>query len=127
MRHVSYFISLMLCVSPAAYAQEKIPFWASSGNPSNDKLLGMPENGQAAMLSKATRYGCLGTNPFYMGTEIRGANKGVSFWSITCSNGGEKFMIAIAPDDTGSTKVISCSLLHGHPWECYKKLRDLPK
>jgi hypothetical protein len=76
------------------------------------------------MLSKATHYSCLGKNAYYMGTEKHGANKGVSFWSITCDNGGKKFMIAIKPDATGTTRVISCNLLHGKPWECYSKLKD---
>jgi len=146
MRFFIFAISLLLCASFAATARETFSTWApqaydtslgsappssssassiphSSGNPSNDKLLGMPENGQAAMLSKATRYGCIGRDPYYMGTETRGVNKGVSFWSISCKGGGE-FLIAIAPDAIGSTKVITCNMLRREPWKCYEKIKD---
>lgn len=120
------WIVFLLCVyTPlAVFAADPagLAYLAQSGNPSNDKLLAMPEEGQAAMLSKATRYACIGTDPFYMGTEMHGSNKDVAFWSITCKNGG-RFMIAIAPDAIGSTKVFSCNLLHGHPWTCYEKLK----
>lgn len=84
----------------------------------------MSENGQAAMLSKATGYTCVGEKPYYMGTEKRPPNTNVSLWSITCSNNGKKFMIAIAPDPTGKTMVLQCNLLHGHPWECYQKIKQ---
>jgi hypothetical protein len=101
-----------------------LPLIASSGNPSNDKLLDMPEKGQAAMLSKATHYACLGKDPFYVGTETHGVNRGVSFWSITCENNGKKFMVIIAPDAIGSTKIFECNLLHNRPWQCYAKLKE---
>jgi hypothetical protein len=116
---------VVFCFVAPAQAQSSLPGWASSGNPSNDKLLTMPEYGQAAMLSKATGYSCVGKNPFYMGTEKQGANRDVSFWSITCSNSGKQFMIAIAPDTYGSTVVLQCTLMRGHPWTCYEKLPDL--
>jgi hypothetical protein len=99
------------------------PSWAASGNASNDKLLTMPEKGQAAMLSKATGYGCIGQDPFYMGTEKRPPNNNVSLWSLSCSNTSRKYLIAIAPDETGSTVVIDCKLLTKRPWKCYKKIK----
>lgn len=105
------------------HVMDSVPAWASSGNASNDKLLTMPEEGQAAMLSKATHYECLGQHPFYMGTWKRPPNENVSLWSITCSVTGQKYMVAISPDDVGSTKVLSCNLLHGHPWECYHAIK----
>lgn len=111
---------LVLCLSLPVHAQQA----AASGNPSNDKLQTMPEYGQAAMLSKATGYSCIGVNPFYMGTEKQGTNKGVSFWSITCKNNGKQFLIAIAPDTYGSTVILQCNQLHGRPWVCYDKLKD---
>lgn len=124
MRFFIVFMGLVIGCGFSALAEEAPSSPPSSGNPSNDKLLGLTESEQAAMLSKATHYNCLGKKPYYMGTQTQGSNKGVSFWSITCINSGDKFMIVIAPDEVGSTKLFSCRLLHGHPWDCYEKIKE---
>ena len=115
--------SVFFAISSNAVPLERIAPWEASANPSNDKLRAMPEKEQAQTLSKATHYNCQAKDPYYVGTEWRGANKGVSFWSITCEHDGKKMMIIIAPDAIGSTKVVSCNLLEKYPWHCYSKLK----
>jgi len=115
---------LCLCIASPAIAAGIFDIF-SSGNPSNDKLLKMTESQQAATLSKAIGPHCIAKDPYYMGTEVKTPNANVSFWSITCDQVNRKFMIAIAPDAIGHTRVIECTLLHGRPWTCYKKLNDL--
>ena len=104
--------------------QDAAPAGRSSGNISNDKLLTMPEHGRVAMLSKATHFNCIGKKPFFMGVEKHPNNLNVALWSLTCANGGQEYLIAIAPDAVGSTRVISCSLLRKEPWKCYEKLEE---
>ena len=127
MRRVAFSVLAVVGLSfPLALAA--VPLVLASGNASNDKLLQMNETEQAAMLSKATNYQCLGKKPYYMGTEGKGANTGVSFWSITCDNGGKKFLIVIAPDASGSTRIFDCDHLQmrfpKENWECYSRLPD---
>jgi len=123
MRYLRYIIPIFL-LGFALPAMAGID-WFASGNPSNDKLLRMTtEKAQGEALARAIG-NCTPSKPFYMGTELHPPNRLVSFWSLTCDNLDKSFMIAIAPDETGSTKVISCNLLHGNPWKCYNKLRTL--
>lgn len=112
-------LSLSLCFYTDVWA---INFF-SSGNPSNDKLLAMSESDQSATLSKATQNNCKAKDPYYMGTEKKGVNKDVSFWSIACENTSKKYLIIVAPNAIGSTKVIECKLLTGMPWKCGEKLQ----
>jgi hypothetical protein len=120
-------ISSLLIIAIATPAQAFLWFKPKeefSGNPSNDKLLLMSEDGRAKALSRAMGNICTGIDPYYMGTEKHGVNTLVSFWSITCKeNSKAQFMIVIAPDSIGSTRVIQCNLLHGKPWTCYEQLK----
>src|SRR5712691_4443547 len=69
---------------------------AGSGNTANDRLLALPPDQQAAMLTKGIK-GCVGEAPFPMGVVSTAKYKGLAYWSVHCKDGRD-FAVQIAPD-----------------------------
>jgi predicted nucleic acid-binding Zn ribbon protein len=78
-----------------------------TGNVANDRLLAMSEGEQATYLGAVVEDNCVGERAFYMGLNRIDQN---GYWSVGCTN-GNKYMVAIAPDSVGSTKILDCSML----------------
>lgn len=99
----------------------------NTGNPTNDKLLALPQSEQASVLGTIAGAGCVGNRAFYMGM-FSGVQPGQTkkeqqlaailqmdhshsaFWSVGCTNGAS-YEVEISVDDAGSTKVVDCSVL----------------
>ena len=92
---------------------------ASSGNPTNDRLLALPTDQQAKMLTKGIK-GCEGTSAFPMGVVSTTKFKSLAYWSVSCKD-GRSFALQIAPDAKGTTQVADCQALEGTGKECFKK------
>jgi hypothetical protein len=95
---------------------------AGSGNPTNDKLLALSEQQQAAALAKGIGHGCVGKRAFAMGVNPSGKAKGYAYWSIECVD-GRSFAVQIQPNAKGSSMVVDCASLKkagGGP-ECFRK------
>ena len=99
------------------------PSWdaaaASSGNPTNDRLLAMPEAQQAQALGNILRRGCVGVAAFPMGVTASGRAKGDAYWSVRCKN-GKSYAVQIPPRGKGAV-VVECQVLQGTGRECFKK------
>jgi hypothetical protein len=93
---------------------------AGSGNPTNDRLLAMPEPQQAELLAKSFRHGCVGVEAFPMGVTTSGRAKGYAYWSVRCKN-GKSYAVQIAPNPKGTAVVVDCKALEGTGRECFKK------
>jgi len=93
---------------------------AGSGNPTNDRLLALPEAQQAQTLSRGFRHGCIGVAAFPMGVTASGRAKGTAYWSVRCKN-GNSYVVQIAPDKKGTAVVADCKVLQGTGRECFKK------
>lgn len=93
---------------------------AGSGNPTNDRLLEMPEPQQAAALGNSFRHGCVGVEAFPMGVTASGKARGTAYWSVRCKN-GKSYVVQIAPNKKGSAVVADCKVLQGTGRECFKK------
>ncbi len=93
---------------------------AGSGNPTNDRLLAMPEPQQAAALGNSLHHGCVGTEAFPMGVTASGKAKGTAYWSVRCKD-GKSYVVQIAPNKKGSAVVADCKVLQGTGRECFKK------
>jgi hypothetical protein len=92
---------------------------AGSGNATNDRLLALPPDQQAELLTKGIK-GCAGTSPFPMGVTSSGKAKGYAYWSVRCKD-GKSFAVQIAPDAKGTTQAADCGALEGSGKECFKK------
>ena len=79
---------------------------ASTGNEANDRLLALTELQKASALAHAVNEGCIGKRTFYMGDLPRDRS---AFWSVSCKN-GKSYLVQIAADAAGSTKVLECDL-----------------
>ena len=93
---------------------------ADSDNPTNDRLLAMPEPQQAQVLAKSFRHGCVGVEAFPMGVTTTGRAKGYAYWSVRCKN-GKSYAVQIAPNPKGTAIVVDCKALEGTGRECFKK------
>jgi hypothetical protein len=92
---------------------------AGSGNPTNDRLLAMPEVQQAQALGNILRRGCVGVAAFPMGVTASGRAKGDAYWSVRCKN-GKDYAVQIPPRGKGAV-VVDCQVLQGTGRECFKK------
>jgi len=86
-----------------------------SGNPANDRILGLSAAAQAAALGKMVAERCAGTDALYQGIV-----KGQAFWSVRCSS-GEAYQIAINPGAVGSTRVLVCGNAAPLATGCFKR------
>ena len=93
---------------------------AGSGNPTNDRLLTMPEEQRAQALGNSFRHGCVGVEAFPMGVTASGRARGTAYWSVRCKN-GKSYVVQIAPDKKGTAVVADCKVLQGTGRECFKK------
>ena len=92
---------------------------AGSGNPTNDRLLAMPEAQQAQVLGNSLRRGCVGLEAFPMGVTASGRARGDAYWSVRCKN-GKSYAVQIPPRGKGAV-VVDCQALQGTGRECFKK------
>jgi hypothetical protein len=92
---------------------------AGSGNPTNDRLLAMPQAQQAQVLGNSLRRGCVGVAAFPMGVTASGRAKGNAYWSVRCKN-GKSYAVQIPPRGKGAV-VVDCEALQGTGRECFKK------
>jgi hypothetical protein len=111
---------LLLAAALAAAAMISTEVSAGSGNPTNDRLLAMPEAQQAAALGNSFRHGCVGVAAFPMGVTPSGKAKGTAYWSVRCKD-GKSYVVQIAPNKKGSAVVADCKVLEGTGRECFKK------
>jgi hypothetical protein len=94
--------------------------WAAgSGNPTNDRLLAMPEAQRAPALGNSFHRGCVGVEAFLMGVTASGRAKGYAYWSVRCQN-GKSYAVQIPPR-AKSAVVVDCQSLQGTGHECFKK------
>jgi hypothetical protein len=93
---------------------------AGSGNPTNDRLLAMPEAQRAQALGASFRRGCVGVEAFPMGVTASGRARGTAYWSVRCQN-GKSYVVQIAPDKKGTAIAADCKVLQGTGRECFKK------
>ncbi len=93
---------------------------AGSGNPTNDRLLAMPEPERAAALANSFRHGCVGVEAFPMGVTASGKARGTAYWSVRCKD-GKSYVVQIAPNKKGTAVVADCKVLQGTGRECFKK------
>ena len=89
-------------------------------NPTNDRLLALPQDQQARALSGSFRHGCIGVSAFFMGMTATGKAKGNAYWSVGCKN-GKSYAVQIAPNKKGTAVVVDCKALAGTGKECFKK------
>ena len=92
---------------------------AGSGNAANDRLLVLPPQEQAAMLTKGIK-DCQGESVFAMGVVSTAKYKGLAYWSVHCKD-GRNFAVQIAPDPKAPWIAADCSALQGSGKECFKK------
>ena len=92
---------------------------AGSGNSANDRLLVLPPDEQAAMLTKGIK-GCAGDSVFPMGVVTTTKWKGLAYWSVRCKD-GRNFAVQIAPDPKAPWIAADCGALQGTGKECFKK------
>ncbi|MEN6603644.1 MAG: hypothetical protein ABFD86_14625, partial [Bryobacteraceae bacterium] len=101
-------------------APSKSPIRHTSGNPAHDRLLGLDRLLQASFLGRAVGEGCNGETAFFMGMD---KNRN-AYWSVWCTN-KKSYQVRINSDSTGSTDVISCSLLESvAKVKCFAKFED---
>jgi hypothetical protein len=95
---------------------------AGSGNPTNDKLLALTEEQQAAVLGKGIGHGCVGKRAFAMGVNPSGKAKNYAYWSLECAD-GRSFAVQFQPNPKGSAAVVDCAALKqaGGGKECFRK------
>jgi hypothetical protein len=94
---------------------------AGSGNAANDRLLTLPPDQQAAMLTKmAGIKGCVGEGAFPMGVVTTAKWKGLAYWSVRCKD-GRTFAVQIAPEPKAPWIPADCGALQGSGKECFKK------
>ena len=92
----------------------------ATGNPGHDQLLGLSEGGRnvglAALLQKSGER-C----PEVTQTMHLGMNKDrEAYWNVRC-NTAKSYMIAIAPNSTGSTTITDCDVLKVANVKCWEK------
>jgi hypothetical protein len=92
---------------------------AGSGNPTNDRLLAMPEAQQAQALGNSLRRGCVGVAAFPMGVTTVGHARGFAYWSVRCKD-GKSYAVQIPPRGKNAV-VVDCHALQGTGRECFKK------
>jgi hypothetical protein len=90
---------------------------AGSGNATNDRMLALPPEQQALLMTKGIK-GCAGTTAFPMGVTTTGKAKGYAYWSVRCKD-GRSFVIQIAPN--ADWMATDCGALEGTGKECFKK------
>jgi len=105
------FIAL-IAACPAA-AQK-----SGSGNPANDRLMGLAPAQQAKTLAKGVGHGCVGISAFPMGVASTDKWKSIAYWSVKCKD-GRSFAVQIAPN--AEAFIIDCRVLQANGKECFKK------
>src|SRR5216683_1462530 len=108
---------VLLLAALMAAGSGSVAMAAGSGNATNDRLLALPPDQQAAMLTKGIK-GCAGESPFPMGVTATGKAKGYAYWSVRCKD-GRSFAVQIAPD--AKAVLEECKALEGTGKECFKK------
>jgi hypothetical protein len=111
--------NVFLLLALIAFGSALTAMAAGSGNPTNDRLLALPQDQQAALLTKGIK-GCAGEAPFPMGVTTAGKAKGFAYWSVRCKD-GRSFAVQITPDVKGTTQAADCKALEGSGKECFKK------
>jgi hypothetical protein len=111
-------IVLLLAALLTARAPQ-VAMAAGTGNPTNDRLLAMPEAQQAQALGDSLRRGCVGVAAFPMGVTASGRAKGNAYWSVRCKN-GKSYAVQIPARGKGAV-VVDCETLQGTGRECFKK------
>jgi hypothetical protein len=112
---------LLLAAALAVAGADWDAAWAAgSGNPTNDRLLAVPETQRARALGSSLHKGCVGVASFPMGVTETGRARGTAYWSVRCKN-GRSYVVQIAPDAKGSAVAADCRVLQGTGRECFKK------
>jgi hypothetical protein len=93
---------------------------AGSGNPTNDRLLALPQAQVAQALGNSFRRGCIGVEAFPMGVTTSGRARGYAYWSVRCKN-GRSYVVQIPPNAKIPPIVEDCAVLKGTGRECFKK------
>ena len=113
MRRAAVLLMTLIAVGPGMAEA------AGSGNPTHDRLSGLPPAEQAKILAKNVGHGCVGASAFPMGVANTDKWKSIAYWSIKCKD-GRSFAIQIAPN--GETFIIDCRVLQANGKECFKKI-----
>lgn len=97
---------LLLSIRATGYGTATHQAAATTGNPTQDRLVARGASDQALILGLVAGEGCLGESVFFMGMDkIANAN-----WSVRCHN-GRSYQIEIRPDADGSTSTMDCRIL----------------
>jgi hypothetical protein len=96
----------------------------SSANPAHDKVAGLAESERRTMLAAflvASGERCAkATKTFFQGSTAEGN----AFWNVACEGGGS-WLIQINNDSTGSTRILSCTVLKSvGGGTCFTKFKD---
>ena len=110
---------VLLLTALTAVGSDLAAMAAGSGNSANDRLLALPPDEQAAMLTKGIK-GCAGESVFPMGVVTTAKWKGLAYWSVHCKDGRD-FAVQIAPDPKAPWIAADCGALKGSGKECFKK------
>lgn len=97
-RTIGFTAALALTASGTVFANE-----------AHNRLLRLPAAARTTTLAEVVRSSgnaCAGISSEYKGSD----KSGQAFWRIDCSN-GKSFLVGIANDRVGSTKVLPCSLM----------------
>lgn len=112
MKRAVLVLAALIAACPAA-AQK-----SGSGNPANDRLMGLPPAQQAKTLAKGVGHGCVGMSAFPMGVASTDKWKSIAYWSVKCKD-GRSFAVQIAPN--AEAFIIDCRVLQANGKECFKK------
>jgi hypothetical protein len=115
MRAFLLLSAALLAIGPIAAAVA-----ASTGNPSTDRLLAMPEQQRIEVLARSIRRDCTGTRAFLMGVTRTGRARGTAYWSVACTN-GRSYVIQMDADKKGTSFVADCRVLAGTGRECFQQ------
>ena len=107
---------LALMLTTAAGAQRP----AKSVNPASEKLEKLSPPERAAVLARAVRHWCIGTETFLMGVVTEGRAAGNAYWSLRCADGSAW---AIQIDPLAALTAVDCDVFkaNGAGKECFKK------
>jgi hypothetical protein len=115
MRRRIAFLLVLLLGSPCSTA-----FAAATGNPTTDRLLGLPEQQRIEILGRMAHHNCVGTRAFLMGVTASGPARGTAYWSVACTT-GKSYVIQINRNKTGTSFVLDCRALAGTGRECFQQ------
>lgn len=95
----------------------------AAANPAHDSLMAMPERDRQEFMKRFLSAGgekCQRvTKTFYQGS----GKNGDAFWNVACA-GGDAYVVEVSNNATGSTKIISCSLMRAiNAGTCFTKFK----